>query len=120
MKDILNISDAEYEVMMMLWKHGNSVKQTELLALFGESGKQWKRQTLNTFLRRLEDKGLVRRNNGVVETVYSREEYSYLQTKRAIDCLYDGQLSDFMLAFAQNNTITKEEAEELIRLLENS
>ena len=119
MKGFLNISDSELEVMEMLWKHGSRIKQTELFTVFVESGKNWKRQTLNTFLCRLEDKGLVKRANRIVETVYSRDEYSYMQVKAAIDCLYDGQLNDFMIAFAQRNVITRKNAEELIRIIEN-
>ncbi|MBD5491454.1 MAG: BlaI/MecI/CopY family transcriptional regulator [Lachnospiraceae bacterium] len=119
MRGFLDISDSELEVMEMLWKQGSRIKQTELLAVSVASGKNWKRQTLNTFLSRLESKGLVKRANRTVETIYSRDEYSYIQVKAAIDCLYDGQLSDFMLAFAQNNEITEKNAKELIRIIEN-
>ncbi len=119
MKGFLNISDAEFEVMEMLWKHGSRMKQSELLAVSAANGKNWKRQTLNTFLSRLEGKGLVKRANRTVETLYTRDEYSYTQVKAALDCLYDGQLKDFMSAFAQYNVITKKNAEELIRIIEN-
>lgn len=119
MNDFFNISNAELMVMEKLWEQGNSIKQSQLLALFEADGKTWKRQTLNTFLSRLEVKGLVRRANRIVETVCSRDEYSYKQVKAAIDCLYDGQLSDFMIAFAQNNAINEKNMEELIRILEN-
>ncbi len=120
MKGYFNISNAEMEVMEKLWEQKDSIKQSQLLALFEADGKKWKRQTLNTFLSRLEAKGLVRRANRIVEVVYSRDEYSYTQVKAAIDCLYDGQLSDFMIAFAQNNAMTETNMKELIRILENS
>lgn len=119
MRGFLDISDSELEVMEMLWKHGSGIKQTELFAKSVESGKKWKRQTLNTFLSRLEGKGLVKRANRIVESLYTRDEYSYTQVKAAIDCLYDGQLSDFMIAFAQNNEITEKNAKELIGIIEN-
>lgn len=119
MRGFLDISDSELEVMEMLWKQGSRIKQTELLAVSVASGKKWKRQTLNTFLSRLEAKGLVKRFNRIVETVYSRDEYNYIQVKAAIDCLYDGQLNDFMIALAQNNEITEKNAKELIRIIEN-
>lgn len=119
MKGFLNISDAELEVMEMLWKHGSRIKQTELLAVSVASGKNWKRQTLNTFISRLEEKGMVKRANRTVETIFSRDEYTYTQMKAAIDCLYNGQLNDVMIAFAQHNVITKKNAEELIRIIEN-
>lgn len=120
MKDFWDISDAELEVMEMLWEQDGSISQPRLLALFEESGKKWKRQTLNTFLIRLEAKGMVRRDHGIVETIHSREEYRYTQMKAAVDSLYDGQISDFILAFTKKNDISKEDAKELIRILENS
>ncbi len=120
MKSFLEISDAELEVMKMLWEQKGDIKQSQLLALFEASGKKWKRQTLNTFLLRLEAKGMVKRNNGIVETTCTYEEYRYTQMKAAVDCLYDGQLNDFVAAFTQKNVITKEEKEELIQILENS
>lgn len=120
MKGFRDISDAELEVMEMLWKQGSGIRQAELLALFAEYGKTWKRQTLNTFLLRLETKGMVKRNNGTVEIVCSREEYRYTQMKAAVDSLYDGQLSEFVMAFVQKNAITKKDAKEMIRILENS
>lgn len=120
MRGFLNVSDAELEVMEMLWKQGSRIKQSDLFTVFVESGKKWKRQTLNTILCRLEVKGLVKRVNRIVEAVYSRDEYSYTQVKAAIDCLYDGQLSDFMIAFAKKNEIAENNAKELIRILENN
>ncbi len=120
MKGFLNISDAELEVMEILWKQESGIKQSDLHAVSLASGKKWKRQTLNTFLTRLEGKGFVKRANRIVETVYSREEYSYTQVKAAIDCLYNGQLTDFMIALAKNNEINENNMKDLIRILENS
>ena len=53
------VSDSEMEVMKMLWRQKEGIKQSQLLDLFTKEGKEWKRQTLNTFLSRLETKGLV-------------------------------------------------------------
>ena len=117
MKGLLKVSNAELEVMEMLWKQGGSIKQPDLLALFEESGKTWKRQTLNTFLTRLEDKGLVHRDNKIVKPLYSREEYRFTQMKAAIDSLYDGQLCGVVTEFSRKNAITEKEAGELISIL---
>lgn len=118
MKNKYSISDAEREVLEMLWKQTESIKQSQLLLLFEEDGKEWKRQTLNTFLSRLEEKGLVKRENRMVSAVYGKEEYDCLQMKEAIDNLYGGKLSNFVAAFAKRNTISEEDAEELFNLLE--
>lgn len=117
MKGLFGISAAEREVMEKLWDQQGGIKQSQLLALFEADGKEWKRQTLNTFLSRLEDKGLVERKNRVVTPVYSREEYNYMQMKAAVDHMYGGRLSNFVAAFARKNTINESEAQELIDIL---
>lgn len=114
-----SMSDAEGEVMEKLWEQTESIKQSCLLALFEEDGKVWKRQTLNTFLERLEKKGLVVRENRMVRAAYSKEEYNLMQMKEAIDYMYDGKLSNFVAAFAKKNVIDENEAEKLINILNN-
>lgn len=120
MKGTYDISKAEQEVMEKLWDQTESIKQSQLLALFEADGKTWKRQTLNTFLSRLEDKGLVERKNRLVKAVYSRDEYYYMQMKSAIDTMYEGRLSKFVAAFTKKKAINQSEAQELIQILENS
>lgn len=118
MKSKYNVSDAEWEVLKLLWKHGEAIRQPEFLALSEREGKGWKRQTLNTFLSRLEDKGLVRRDNGMVAPIYSEEEYSAMQMKEVIDNLYGGKVSKMLAAFMNRNELSREEAEELRNILD--
>ncbi len=120
MKKTYDISKAEQEVMEKLWDQKESIKQSQLLALFEADGKTWKRQTLNTFLFRLEEKGLVERKNRTVKAVYSRDEYYYMQMQAALDSMYEGRLSNFVAAFARKKAINESEAQELIQILENS
>lgn len=118
MKSKYNISDSEREVMEMLWKQKEAIKQSELLTLFAEAGKEWKRQTLNTFLARLEEKELVVRESRMVKAAYTEEEYNCLQMKEAIGQMYGGKLSNFVLAFTKEHGISREDEEELLRLLQ--
>lgn len=120
MKGLYDVTKAEKEVMEKLWDQQDAIKQSQLLALFEADGKEWKRQTLNTFLSRLEEKGLVTREHRMVKAVYSREEYHYMQMKDAVDSMYDGRLSKFVAAFARKNAITESEAQELIKILEDN
>ncbi len=113
------MSDAESEVMEKLWEQTESIKQSALLTLFVEDGKAWKRQTLNTFLERLEKKGLVERDNRMVKAAYSKEEYHLMQMEKAIDDMYGGKLSNFVAAFAKKNTIDEKETETLMNILNN-
>ena len=113
MRNIYNITDAELEVMEKLWNLNECVKQSRLLTLLQEDGKEWKRQTLNTFLSRLEEKGLVKRENRMVEAVYDREQYNYMQMNEAINHMYDGKLGNFVAAFMKASRTIGEKAGEI-------
>lgn len=113
-----HVSDAECEVLEMLWKCGGEIRQTELLKKFTAAGKDWKRQTLNTLIARLEDKKLVKREKRIVQTVYSQMEYNNLQMQENIDHMYNGRLSRFIASFTEQREISQEEAEEILAIME--
>ncbi len=113
-----HVSDAEYEVLEMLWKCGGEIKQSELLKKLAETGKEWKRQTLNTLVTRLEGKELLERENRIVKAVYSRSEYSNLKMQENIDQMYNGKLSKFFASFTEQRGISREEAEAILAIVE--
>ena len=52
------LSRTEEQIMDFLWTNNRPVKTGEIMDYFTENkGKEWKRQTLNTLLIRLEEKG---------------------------------------------------------------
>lgn len=118
MRSKYHISDTEYEVLKMLWKQKESVRQSQLLELFQKEGKEWKRQTLNTFLSRLEEKGLVKREKGMVCASLGEEEFKFCQMQNALERLYDGRISSFVAAFQKKQALSKEEVEELRKLID--
>ena len=117
MEKVASVSEAELEVMEMLWDQDGAVKQSYLLALFEEDGKHWKRQTLNTFLLRLEDKGLIKRENRLVEPLYGRDEYANIQVKAVLDRIYRGKLSNSMTAYVKENVEVNNLADFIVELV---
>lgn len=118
MRSQYKISDAEYEVLEMLWKCEGAVKQTELMQMFVTEGKEWKRQTLNTLIKRLEEKGLIERRARVLKPVYSKIEYGNMQMKETIEQIYDGKLSLFLASFSEQGEISDSERVEILQMLE--
>lgn len=117
MYNIFHVTEAEQEVLEKLWDYEEGIRQPQLLALFTAEGKEWKRQTLNTFLSRLEEKGLVTRENRIAKPRYTREEYHYMQVKSDIDTFYGGQVSRFLAAFKKDKQLKKGDSEEMLRIL---
>lgn len=120
MKSKYSVTEAEWEVLKALWKLDEKVTQARLLEHCEQEGKQWKRQTLNTFLARLEQKALVKREKGLVWAVYGEEEFSYLLMKEGIEQLYQGKFSRFVAAFSQRNAIDQEDEKELLEIMRKS
>ena len=69
------------------------------------SGKNWKRQTLNTLLYRLDQKQLVERTHAYVESIASKERLLQLQTQDMLDDLYGGEYLNFIAALTKNTSI---------------
>lgn len=57
-----HLSKTEYEIMEYFWGMGDKYTFGELMKYFNENlDKNWKKQTLNTFLSRLIEKGLLKK-----------------------------------------------------------
>ena len=54
------LSETEYEIMEVLWNSEAPMSASQILSYFAEyRNKDWKAQTLATFLSRLTQKGLI-------------------------------------------------------------
>lgn len=54
-----NISDSEMKVMEKIWEQGEMISVADVVTLLNEDGESWTHQTVGTFLKRLEGKGMV-------------------------------------------------------------
>lgn len=117
MKESYKIADAERDVMQVLWEHPEAVSTRELLDIMNEKGKNWKRQTLNTLLFRLEDKKIVLRRRGYVEPALTEVELLQKQTEELLDSFYGGKLRNFCAALTGQADLSDEEADRLEKLI---
>ena len=118
MKLKYNLSETECEIMEVLWEKKEFIKTHALLDLFNERGKNWKRQTLNTFLIRLEEMDLITRDRSVVKASGTRAEYQKLQSREILDELYDGNMGTFCMALTGKEHISETDKKELQDLIE--
>ncbi len=112
---MLSLSPTEKEIMEVLWK-SEGMTNNEIILYFKERGREWKRQTTNTFLTRLADKGLVTKTGHKYKAAYTKQEFETLRTKEILDSMYGGSLTNFISALNGGRQITEREAEELERL----
>lgn len=118
MKESYRITKAEREVMEVIWEANEPVRTKNLLDKMKEKGRDWKRQTLNTLLFRLEEKGIVSRRRAYVEGALSEQELLQKQTQEILDDFYGGKLENFCAALVGNRTVKNEEVDKLYELID--
>ena len=102
------ITKSEREIMEVLWKHQGYVRTKELLDKMNLYGKDWKRQTLNALLNRLEEKKIVKRKHAYVEAALTETELLQAQAQQILDMFYAGEYVNFVAALTKNAQIDSE------------
>lgn len=109
------ISDAELEVMTILWREKRSVPfsdiRTELNRKMG-----WEKSTIATLLRRLLKKGAIsvqEREIHYYTPNISKEDYIMFKEKSLIDKLYEGSAKNFVAALCHSGELTEADIDEL-------
>ena len=115
MTEFQKLTDTELEVMQVIWKLNRSVTSRELLEIF--SKKSWKGQTINTFLSKLVDKGLLSVTRGKWRVNHyspcvTFKEYKKREAKSVLDTMYQGSMTTF-LATLYDDEVTEDELVEL-------
>ncbi|MFM9534088.1 MULTISPECIES: BlaI/MecI/CopY family transcriptional regulator [Lysinibacillus] len=115
MTEFQKLTDTEMEVMQVIWKLNRSVTSSELLEIFSE--KSWKGQTINTFLSKLVDKGLLSVTRGKWRVNHyspcvTFKEYKKREAKSVLDTMYQGSMTTF-LATLYDDEVTEDELDEL-------
>lgn len=111
------LSETEMEVMQVIWDSGKPITSSELLNFFTGKGKEWKGQTIATFLARLVDKGVLNAKKqgraNIYEARMSLEEYKSKEAKSLLHTHYKGSVKNFLVTLYNGEDITKGELAEL-------
>lgn len=116
------LSDTEMEVMRMIWASDHPVTSGELLDFFSsKKGKEWKGQTIATFLARLVEKGVLlssKRGRGNAYTPrVSPEEYRRQEAQSMLDRMYKGSVRNFLSALYDGEKVSEKDLVELKKWL---
>ena len=117
----MKLSEREWTVLNALWNTGGAELGILVNELYAETG--WSRNTVLTYLTRMEAKGLVRINKEVTPHIYrammdrescqEKERYSFLRR------VYSGSAGDLIAAFLKEEPISQEEREKLRKILDD-
>ena len=109
------VSDAELEILEVLWEAGEALNANEIRTKLNER-KNWERTTVLTLIRRLLDKEILLQEKREVYyycPVLKREEYIRQETRSFVDKFFSGSSRNLAAALVSDEQLTKEEINEL-------
>lgn len=113
-------TDYEWNVLEVLWR-GESFSLGEIRNALEETN-GWNKNTVYTYLTRMEKKGLVKidRTKGKpYSAAVTREKCAREERKELLNRVYDGAAGDMIAAFLKESKISEKERNRLRRLLDD-
>ena len=120
------LTEAEWTVLEALWNSENPAGNAgsglgDLVAALHPS-KKWSRNTVHTYLTRMEGKGLVHIDRSSEPHIYSalvtKEDCARQERNTLLNRVYGGAAGDLVAAFLKESHITSEERDALKKLLD--
>lgn len=119
---IYEMSQSESLIMHYLWREGAKSFVEIMTYLNKEEGRDWKKQTVNTFIKRLTDKGLVTADetgkNRVYYAAVTNTEYEQGKAMKLLNDYYGGSIGSFLSALTGGKGVDKRFADELRSMVE--
>lgn len=119
MSNLPQISEAEYQVMRIVWQHApiNTNDITDMLL----KTTNWSPKTIHTLIKRLVTKGALTYEKQSRIFVYSpaikESEYIGQESNSFLNRYYDGNISSMVSAFLKDDKLSEAEIDELRSLL---
>lgn len=114
----LGLSESEFGLMEYIWD--NDPVDTAALVKYGEEMFSWNKSTTYTILKRLENKGFTKKERSVVSALIEREQVIDYETDKFVERTFKGSFPSLVSAFLGRSKISKEEAEQLINIINSN
>ena len=121
--DTKQLTAAETIVMKCIWDADHEMALAEILKNANENyGKDWKPQTVSTYLAKLCQKNFIKmkRTGRMItyEVVETEEDYKSEQAREFVSFWNNGSLKQFITAFYKDEQVTKEDIAELKEVID--
>ena len=114
------ISDAEFEIMNLIWKYA-PISTNEIVERLSKT-KDWSPKTIFTMLSRLEKKGVISHEKESRVFIYSarvsKERYVESESKTFANRFFDGAMKQVVVSFLNNKDLSEDDIAELQNILD--
>jgi len=122
MKTLPQISEAEFEVMKIVWKYA-PISTNEITDRLVKTT-TWSPKTIQTLIKRLVTKGALSYEKQSRVFVYTplvgEAEYITQQSNTFLDRFYNGNITAMLSSYLDNDRLSESEIDELYSLLSNN
>lgn len=110
------LTQSEAKFAEIIWCN-EPIASGELVKLC-EKEMEWKKSTTYTVLKNLCEKGIFQNENAMVTSLISKDEFDAKQSRRFVEDTFGGSLPKFITSFIGGKKLTRKQAEELKRLID--
>jgi len=119
MSDLPQISESEYEVMKIVWKHA-PISTNEITERLTKTT-TWSPKTIHTLIKRLVTKGVLTYEKQSRVFVYTplveESEYIGQESNSFLERYYEGDITAMLSAYIENDKLSEKEIDTLRSLL---
>lgn len=115
--DTPKIFESEFRFCSILWAH-EPINSTKLVALCKEE-LGWSKATTYTVIKRLSERGVVKNENAVVESLISRQEAEEARLNELVEDTFSGSIPAFIAAFSRSKKLKKDELQQLQEMIDS-
>lgn len=110
------MSESEKEIMMIIWNNPHPITSKQIMEKLDKI-KLWKVTTVQTFLSRLENKGILTSTKSGKQKLYSpaltAKQYGEMETQYFMQTVHNGSMKSFISTLSGGDVISKDELDEL-------
>ena len=111
------IFESEYRFCRILWEN-EPIKSGDLARLCAEQ-LGWKTTTTYTVIKRLSDRGVIKKEHTVVSSLVSRQEAEAAEIEELIEKKFDSSVPGFLAAFTKSRRLNAKEIAELQQMIDS-
>lgn len=110
------IHEGEYRFCLILWEQ-EPIRSPELVRICKER-LGWKETTTYTVMKRLEGRGVLKVENKIVTSLYSKDQIQSAELDEFMEKTFEGSLPAFIAAFGRRQALSEQEIAEIRRIIE--
>ena len=114
----LKLCVSDYKFMCIVWD--NEPIQSGILVKKCLEVLGWKKSTTYTMLKKNSEKGYLKNEDSIVTSLISKTAVQAFESEYVIHNTFEGSLPAFITSFIRGKKLTKEEAEEIRKLIDSN